>query len=41
MCVARDVKENKIAGVALLLVSGTRNPSPENHANDSCSHGAG
>jgi TPR repeat protein len=28
----QGVKEDKIAGVALLLVSGTRNPSPENHA---------
>jgi uncharacterized protein len=26
------VKENKIAGVALLLVSGARDPSPHNHA---------
>jgi uncharacterized protein len=28
----QGVKENKIAGVALLLVSGTRDPSPTNHA---------
>jgi len=29
---AQGVKENKIAGVALLLVSAARDPSPENHA---------
>jgi len=28
----QGVKENKIAGVALLLISATRDPSPENHA---------
>ncbi len=28
----QGVKENKVAGVALLLVSATRDPSPENHA---------
>jgi TPR repeat protein len=28
----QGVKENKIAGVALLLLSATRDPSPQNHA---------
>ena len=28
----QGVKENKVAGVALLLMSATRDPSPENHA---------
>ncbi len=28
----QGVKENKVAGVALLLVSATEDPSPENHA---------
>jgi len=28
----QGVKENKVAGVALLLVSATQDPSPENHA---------
>lgn len=28
----QGVKENKIAGVALLMVSSTQDPSPENHA---------
>lgn len=28
----QGVKENKVAGVALLLVSATKDPSPENHA---------
>ena len=28
----QGVKENKVVGVALLLVSATLDPSPENHA---------
>jgi len=28
----QGVKENKVAGLALLLVSATLDPSPENHA---------
>jgi hypothetical protein len=31
------VKENKVAGVALLLVSATLDPSPENHAKQNIS----
>jgi len=33
----QGVKENKIAGVALLLVSATLDPSPENHAKQNLS----
>ena len=31
------VKENKVAGVALLLLSASRDPSPENHAKQNLS----
>ena len=33
----QGVKENKVAGVALLLVSATQDPSPENHAKQNIS----
>jgi TPR repeat protein len=33
----QGVKENKIAGLALLLVSATQDPSPENHAKQNLS----
>ncbi|WP_297706072.1 tetratricopeptide repeat protein [uncultured Eudoraea sp.] len=34
---AQGVKENKVAGVALLLVSATMDPSPQNHAKQNIS----